>query len=97
MDVSDGLFLDAVRLADASQCGVRLDLEYVPLAKPTSDLDEILTQCSAGDDYQVLLAAAAGEDVPGFTKIGELTESPGLSLHFRGQPVNAPSILGFEH
>ena len=97
MDVSDGLFLDAVRLAEASQCGVELNLECVPLAKPTTSLDELFSQCSAGDDYQVLLAAAAHQTVPGFTKIGELTESSGLRLSFRGARVYAPSILGFEH
>ncbi|GAB5456493.1 MAG: thiamine-phosphate kinase [Henriciella sp.] len=97
MDVSDGLFLDASRLATASRCGVRLDLDAVPLAKPTSELDDIFAQCSAGDDYQILLAAAPDTDVPGFAKIGELTESAGLSLHLKGQPVNPPSILGFEH
>lgn len=97
MDVSDGLFLDASRLAKASRCGVTVDLDAVPLAKPTADLDDIFAQCTAGDDYQILLAAAPDEDVPGFTKIGELTESAGLSLRLKGQPVNPPSILGFEH
>lgn len=97
LDVSDGLFLDAVRLAEASQCGVRLDLETIPLATSTSILDEVFAQCSAGDDYQILLAAAVGTEVPRFTKIGELTESPGLSLYLRGGRVNAPSTLGFEH
>lgn len=97
MDVSDGLFLDAKRLADASGCGVRLDLDAVPLAKPSTILDDIFKQCCAGDDYQVLLAAALGVDVPGFTQIGELTESAGLSLYLQGRRVNAPSTLGFEH
>ena len=97
MDVSDGLFLDAARLADASDCGVEINLDAVSLAAPVSDLDEIYAQCSAGDDYQILLAAVAGEEIPGFTKIGQLTESPGLRLHWRGERVNVPSILGFEH
>lgn len=97
MDVSDGLLLDASRLAEASQCGVQIDLEAIPLAKPTSDMDEIFAQCTAGDDYQILLAAAAHEEIPGFTKIGVLTDSRGLSLSWQGKRVNAPSILGFEH
>ena len=97
MDVSDGLFLDAARLAKASNCGIQIDLEAVPLANPTSELDEIFAQCSAGDDYQIMLTAAVGEEVPGFKKIGQLTESPGLSLHLRGARVNPPSTLGFEH
>lgn len=97
MDISDGLFLDAKRLAGASGCGAGINLEAVPLAAPSASLDDIFQQCSAGDDYQVLLAAPPGIDVPGFTQIGELTESTGLCLCFQGRLVNAPSILGFEH
>lgn len=97
MDISDGLFIDAARLAEASECGVKVDLDHIPLAKPSTDLDQMFAQCTAGDDYQILVAAAPGVEVSGFTKIGELTESVGLSLYLQGQRVNAPSILGFEH
>ena len=97
MDISDGLLIDAARLAQASECGVKLDLERIPLARPSTDLDAVFAQCTAGDDYQILLAAAPGIKVSGFTQIGELTESTGLSLYLQGQRVNAPSILGFEH
>lgn len=97
MDISDGLFIDVARLAEASECGVKLDLDRIPLAKPSTDLDQIFAQCTAGDDYQILVAAAPGVQVSGLTQIGELTESPGLSLYLQGQRVNAPSILGFEH
>lgn len=97
MDVSDGLFMDAARLAQASECGVKLDLERIPLARPTTHLDAIFAQCTAGDDYQIMLAATPGDQISGFTQIGELTESSGLCLCMQGQSVNAPSILGFEH
>jgi len=97
MDISDGLLIDADRLARASDCGAELDLERVPLAQPSTDLDEILAQCIAGDDYRILMSGAPDMDIPGFSEIGRLTESPGLQLAFRGQRVNPPSTLGFEH
>lgn len=97
MDVSDGLLIDALRLATASGCGAAIDLERVPLASPTTDLSEILAQCTAGDDYRILLSAQQNKAIPGFTRIGVLTESPGLELRYDGQRVNPPSTLGFEH
>lgn len=97
MDISDGLLLDAVRLAEASQCGVAIELERVPLARPAADVEDRLRQCTAGDDYRILLSARPGRSIPGFTEIGMLTESSGLQLSYQGQTINPPSILGFEH
>ncbi|MCR9269350.1 MAG: thiamine-phosphate kinase [Hyphomonadaceae bacterium] len=97
MDVSDGLLIDAARLAEASKCGVTIALEQVPLAAETDDLAEILVQCTAGDDYRILISAEPDQNVPGFTKIGQLTESQGLQLAYNGNSVNPPSTLGFEH
>lgn len=97
MDVSDGLLIDAMRLAEASECGALIELERVPLAMPTDQLDRILSQCSAGDDYRILITADGEQIVHGFTKIGKLTDSTGLQLTHQGQTINAPSTLGFEH
>ncbi len=97
MDISDGLLIDALRLGEASNLGVRIKLDEVKLAEPRDAVEEILTQCTAGDDYLVLLATAAGTDVPGFIRIGELTESPGLSLTHHNININPPVTLGFEH
>ena len=97
MDISDGLLIDASRLAEASGCGVRLDLDLVPLARPTDEVDQILEQCTAGDDYKILMAADSDVAIPGFTKIGVLTESKGLQLAYCESDVNTPSTLGFEH
>jgi len=97
MDVSDGLLIDATRLAAASGCGLEINLESIPLADPTENTSDILTQCTSGDDYRILLSAAVGKAVPGFTTIGKLTANSGLRLLHQGQLVNAPSMLGFEH
>lgn len=97
IDISDGLLIDALRLAHASECGALIELERVPLATPTNQIDLILSQCSAGDDYQILMSADGEQIVHGFTKIGKLTDSAGLTLTHHGQTINAPSTLGFEH
>jgi thiamine-monophosphate kinase len=97
MDVSDGLLLDTQRLAAASGCGAVLELGRVPLARATTDIDEILVQCTAGDDYRILMSGPPGLAIPGFSEIGSLTDSGGLQLRFDGQDVNPPSTLGFEH
>lgn len=97
LDVSDGLLLDTLRLAEASNCGAILDLERVPLARASDEIDEILSQCTSGDDYRILMSAPSALAIPGFAEIGTLTESPGLQLRLHGQRVNLPSTLGFEH
>ncbi|MEL6723548.1 MAG: thiamine-phosphate kinase [Pseudomonadota bacterium] len=97
MDVSDGLLIDATRLAAASECGVLIALDRVPLAKPTTELEFVLAQCASGDDYRILMSADTNSEIEGFTKIGNLTESKGLQLTYCGQRINPPSTLGFEH
>lgn len=97
MDVSDGLLLDVSQLAAASECGARIALDRVPLAAPTDALAGVLTQCTSGDDYRILLSAPSEQVIPGYSCIGELISSPGLELTHGGQFVNAPSTLGFEH
>ena len=97
IDVSDGLLIDALRLGEASGCGAVIVLDAVPLARASDDIESVLEQCTGGDDYKILLAASAGVAVPEFTRIGELVSQPGLSLRYKGERVNAPVTLGFEH
>src|SRR5262249_34005947 len=93
LDISDGLALDASRLAQASGCGAALDLAAIPvssdalrLAAPTGRpaIDHALGD---GEDFELLLAipavAAAQviEDTSidiALTKIGECIDKPGL-------------------
>lgn len=103
MDISDGLLGDLAKLAAASGCGAWLDLSRVPLFRPSAVLDEVMAQVTGGDDYQVLLAAAGGEDlsqaVQGceLTAIGGLEPGEGLRLLWEGEPVALPERLSFEH
>jgi thiamine-monophosphate kinase len=111
MDISDGLLLDARRMAEASRCAITIDVDQLPLssafvAERGSGLEARLFAATAGDDY-ALLAALPAEvhpatlSLPQGTKIARIgtlaTGEVSLSLTSGGQPVELPEILGFEH
>ncbi|OQW48133.1 MAG: thiamine-phosphate kinase [Proteobacteria bacterium SG_bin6] len=103
MDVSDGLLIDAARLAAASGLGVEIALDAVPLspayrAFAGDDRAARLAAATAGDDYQLLFAAPADAILPGpATRIGRLEAGQGLRLTEHGVPMSLPDRLGFEH
>ncbi|MBS0480382.1 MAG: thiamine-monophosphate kinase [Proteobacteria bacterium] len=99
MDVSDGLVLDASRMAAASGLAVTIDLALVPLsASYRAFSGDRMAAVTAGDDYQLLFAAPAGfaPPVPA-TCIGSFTPGGGLTLTDGGEPVPLPPTLGFQH
>lgn len=98
MDVSDGLLIDAARLAAASGTGVEIDLDRIP----ARDADR-LRAATAGDDYELLFTAPAGADVAALatarvplTRVGRVTEGNGLRVLDHGREVT-PGRLGWEH
>ncbi|HEY7005728.1 MAG TPA: thiamine-phosphate kinase, partial [Sphingomicrobium sp.] len=111
MDVSDGLLLDARRLAEASGCAATIELDRLPLstafvAERRADLEARLFAATGGDDYALLAALppeldAARLPLPKGTRIsriGTLTAGEAsLSLTSGGAPVEVPERLGFEH
>ncbi|MEO5866380.1 MAG: thiamine-phosphate kinase [Sphingomonas sp.] len=103
MDVSDGLLIDAHRMAVASALAVAIDLAAIPLspayrAHRGDDRAARLTAATAGDDYELLFAAPAGWTPPVLaTPIGTFARGAGLTLHERGLPVPLLGRLGFEH
>ncbi|MFL6845500.1 MAG: thiamine-phosphate kinase [Allosphingosinicella sp.] len=112
MDVSDGLLIDASRLADASGLAAEIDLGLVPLSQAYlgavgSGREARLEAATAGDDYELLFAAAperAGEilalqDALGLSmsRIGSLAEGSGLRLLDGDEPIPLPPRLGWEH
>jgi len=110
MDVSDGLLLDATRLAAASSCGVEIDLRATPLsdafiAERGDDRDARLFAATGGDDYALLFSSSAPEAAlrhclpigPTLTAIGRLVPGKGLALSFDGENVPVPEHLGYEH
>ena len=102
-DVSDGLLLDAARIADASGLGVAIDLDAVPLslayrAHRGDTRGSRLAAATAGDDYQLLFAAPPNLEPPvPATRIGLFASGAGLTLRDRGGPVPLPPSLGYEH
>ena len=94
MDVSDGLLLDAFRMASASGVTISLDSSLIPVADPAR-----LAQCLRwGDDYQLLFTASPDRALPcPATCIGSVQPAGGTSLMLDGQPLTQDSGLGFEH
>lgn len=111
MDVSDGLLIDALRMAKASHCALMIDLDRLPMsaafvAERGSALPARLFAATGGDDYALLAALPPHLDpatlsLPQGTKITRIgTLSAGeasLSLTSGGEPVELPERLGFEH
>ena len=111
MDVSDGLLLDASRMADASKCGVEIDLAAVPLsaafvAERGGGLEARSFACTGGDDYALLAALPPELDpfmlsLPSGTtmaRVGTFTSAhAGLALRFGDREVPLPESLGHEH
>ena len=60
IDLSDGLASDLLQLCKASQCGVRIYLDRIPIARQTSALademhiDPVVAALNGGEDYELL-------------------------------------------
>ena len=112
MDVSDGLLIDARRMAAASGAATRIDLDAVPLSPEYAavrgvGLDDRLAAATAGDDYELLFSAhpqcrdaikslSDRLSLP-LSRIGYVETGDGLTICFNGALVDLPSVLGWEH
>ncbi len=93
MDVSDGLLLDARRMAEASKVTCEIDRMAIPLAAPEARRDEALRW---GEDYQLLFTVPAGTALPvAAFRIGTVTARGDHPLLLDGSP--ATGKLGYEH
>ena len=113
MDISDGLALDAMRMARQSQCGIVLDLRSIPISSDAMSLagnDNSRTALeralSDGEDFELLLAVSADEaerilaDQPlkiPITRVGECITREGLWQRATDGSVSALSPRGYEH
>lgn len=103
MDVSDGLLIDAQRMAEASGLAATIDLAALPLSDAYrtfagNDRAARLAAATAGDDYQLLFAAAPGLDLPvPATRVGAFSTGAGLTLRDGAADVPLPGSLGFQH
>ncbi len=104
MDVSDGLLIDALRLADASGVAAMIDLDAIPLSAEAracggEDRAARLSAATAGDDYQLLFTSAL--PLPPLpcpvTRIGQMVRGSGVHLHDREGAVPLPLELGWLH
>ena len=112
LDVSDGLLIDADRLAAASAVAARIDLAAVPVSPaaaartPPGDEGRIAL-ATAGDDYELLFAAppaardavlaAASAAKVAVTRIGTLEAGQGVHAIGLGGADVTPVRLGWEH
>ena len=102
-DVSDGLLIDAARMAAASGLAIAVAVEAVPLSPAYAthrgeDREARLAAATAGDDYELLFALPKDETPPcPATRVGRFAEGSGLTLTYGGEPVALPTSLGFEH
>jgi thiamine-monophosphate kinase len=92
MDISDGLLLDASRLAAASGVTLALDSAAIPVVAPDRR-DEAMRW---GDDYELLFTLPPTVEPPvSATWIGEVRERGQTSLLVDGDRPPAP--LGYQH
>ncbi len=94
MDVSDGLLLDAFRLADAS--GVTLALD--PLAIPVADAARADECMRWGDDYELLFTAPPTAQLPVTAyRIGLVTAPAAAPVLLGSEALSDPASLGYRH
>lgn len=91
MDVSDGLLIDAFRMAEASGLALRIDLDAVPVC------GDPLEAVTAGDDYELLFAAPPGPLPVDAACIGWFEAGAGLTLTRSGLAIDLPPRLGWTH
>jgi thiamine-monophosphate kinase len=112
MDISDGLALDASRLAEASNCGAAIDLLRIPI---TADAERMAATSGGtplehalgdGEDFELLLAAPPAEaermirdrpiDVQ-LTRIGEFVAKRGLWKRDAVGNLEPLAPIGYQH
>lgn len=95
MDLSDGLLLDASRMARASGVSFAIDSAAVPLATPEARRDEALRW---GEDYQLLFTLPTGAKPPvQATRIGTALPPAAAGIILDGNPLSPAHGLGYEH
>lgn len=105
IDISDGLVADLGHILTASGVGAEIQLEHLPLSPALHGYaDAIDLALCAGDDYELCFTVPAeksqqlSQQLPAdcYTKIGIITETPGLRCFLEGSEV-AVSKTGYQH
>lgn len=94
MDISDGLLLDAWRMARASEVTFRFNPELIPVADDAR-MDECLRW---GDDYELLFTADPSCELPvPASQIGTVEGEGNAPLFLGGTALVEPNTLGYRH
>lgn len=94
MDVSDGLLLDATRMAEASGVTITLDGVAVPLAPGVPEARR-RDAIAWGDDYQLLFTSASGTQPAEVVRIGTVLPRSAHPLLLDGAAPEG--TLGYQH
>lgn len=95
MDLSDGLLLDAWRMAEASELSLAIDSKDVPLAAPE---ERRLDALRWGDDYELLFALPADAEPPvSASRLGQVEPRGYVPLFLDGEPIANREGLGYSH
>lgn len=106
IDVSDGLLIDAARLAAAGGVSIGVDLGALPMSRAAEKRGaDQLGLATSGDDYELLFAAPATADVAAIGRrlklrvspIGVVTAGSGLEVRGVDGTIIDPARLGWEH
>lgn len=101
IDISDGLLADAAHIAAASNVGVDLYLDRLPLVAGVESVDA----CRGGEEYELMVTSAIPIDVEMFasrfgvplTQVGAVRDgSPGVTTYLDGRSVVLPKP-GYDH
>ncbi len=111
-DVSDGLIVDALHIAEASGCAVTVNLERMPtpsgaaawLSRQPDRGEALLALAAGGDDYAVVCAApdhaallaAAAEFGDEGAIVGRFEAGRGVTVRLNGRELT-PDSLGWRH
>jgi thiamine-monophosphate kinase len=95
MDVSDGLLLDASRMARASNVTFAIDSAAVPLAVPEGRRADALRW---GDDYELLFTLPLGtEPAVAAIRVGTALPTGDSAVLLDGNPLPSGDMGGFTH
>ncbi len=102
IDVSDGLGLDASRIARASGLRMEIDSGSIPLHEGVTDWRR---GAGDGEDYELCFTVRAGVEVPTLctptrvpiTRIGEVMSGQGCAIRTAGGETIDASDMGWEH
>ena len=95
MDVSDGLLLDAWRLAEASGVSLAIESPQVRIDAPGDRRGDALRW---GDDYALLFTASPDASLPvEAARIGTVRKRGETALQVDGEWLSGPEGLGYQH